>query len=131
MLFISYHALCMQDCLSLYQLQYSVNANLSVSLSATILCVCSLLATYSVYVRFSESLSATILCVCQIVRVFISYHTLCMRAAKARQCDKYQHLKGTQWLSGRVLDSRPRGRGFEPHRRHCVVVLEQDTFILA
>ena len=37
----------------------------------------------------------------------------------------------TQWLSGRVLDSRPKGRGFEPHRRHCVVVLEQDTFILA
>ena len=35
------------------------------------------------------------------------------------------------WLSGRVLDSRPRGRGFKPHRRHCVVVLEQDTFILA
>ena len=34
-------------------------------------------------------------------------------------------------LSGRVLDSRPRGRGFEPHRRHCVVVLDQDTFILA
>ena len=34
-------------------------------------------------------------------------------------------------LSGRVLDSRPRGRGFKPHRRHCVVVLEQDTFILA
>ena len=38
---------------------------------------------------------------------------------------------GAQWLSGRVLDSRPRGRGFEPHRRHCVVVLEQDTFIVA
>ena len=37
----------------------------------------------------------------------------------------------TVWLRGRVLDSRPRGRGFEPHRRHCVVVLEQDTFILA
>ena len=33
-----------------------------------------------------------------------------------------------QWLSGRVFDSRPRGRGFEPHLRHCVVVLEQDTF---
>ena len=28
-------------------------------------------------------------------------------------------------------DSRPKGRGFEPHRRHCVVVLEQDIFILA
>ena len=40
-------------------------------------------------------------------------------------------LMGAQWLSGRVLDSRPKGRGFEPHRRHCVVLLEQDTFILA
>ena len=40
-------------------------------------------------------------------------------------------LKGAQWLSGRVLNSRPRGRGFEPQRRHCLVVLEQDTFILA
>ena len=40
-------------------------------------------------------------------------------------------ISGAQWLSGRVLNSRPRGRGFEPHRRHCVVVLEQDTFILA
>ena len=39
--------------------------------------------------------------------------------------------QGAQWLSGKVLDSRPRGRGFEPHRRHCVVGLEQDTFILA
>ena len=36
-----------------------------------------------------------------------------------------------QWLSGRLLDSRPRGRGFEPRQRHFVVVLEQDTFILA
>ena len=33
--------------------------------------------------------------------------------------------------SGRVLDSRPKGRRFEPHRCHCAVVLEQDTFILA
>ena len=40
-------------------------------------------------------------------------------------------FEGAQWLSGRVLDSRPRGRGFETHRRHCVVVLELDTFILA
>ena len=38
---------------------------------------------------------------------------------------------GAQWLSGRVLDLRLRGHRFEPHRRHCVVVLEQDTFILA
>ena len=41
------------------------------------------------------------------------------------------HLVVAQWLSDRVLDLRPNGRGFEPHRRHCVVVLEQDTFILA
>ena len=33
--------------------------------------------------------------------------------------------------SGRVLDSRTRGRGFQPHWRHCVVsLLEQDTLIL-
>ena len=44
------------------------------------------------------------------------------------------HIKpplGAQWLSGRVLDSRTRGSGFEPHLCHCVVVLEQDTFIPA
>ena len=44
---------------------------------------------------------------------------------------EYRDEKGAQWLSGRVIDLRPRGRGFKPHRRHCVVVLEQDTFILA
>ena len=27
-------------------------------------------------------------------------------------------LEGVQWLSGRVLDSRPKGCWFEPHRRH-------------
>ena len=43
----------------------------------------------------------------------------------------YITLEGAQLLSGRVLDSRPRGRMFEPHRRNCLVVLEQDTFILA
>ena len=31
--------------------------------------------------------------------------------------------EGAQWLSGRVLDSRLKGCGFEPHRRHCVVSL--------
>ena len=41
------------------------------------------------------------------------------------------HYLGAQWLSGRVLDLRPRGRGFEPHWCHCVVVFEQDTFIIA
>ena len=35
------------------------------------------------------------------------------------------NTQGAQWLSGRVLDSRPKGRGFEPHRRHCVVSLSK------
>ena len=34
--------------------------------------------------------------------------------------------KGAQWLSGRALDSRPKGRGFEPHPRHCVVSLSKN-----
>ena len=28
---------------------------------------------------------------------------------------KFHGKKGAQWLSGRVLDSKSRGRGFEPH----------------
>ena len=32
---------------------------------------------------------------------------------------------GAQWLSGRVLDSRLRGRRFEPHRLRCVVSLSK------
>ena len=35
----------------------------------------------------------------------------------------HSRFEGAQWLGGRVLDSRPKGRGFEPHRRHCVVSL--------
>ena len=37
---------------------------------------------------------------------------------------------GTQWLSGRVLDKRPRGRGFKPHRRHCFVSLSKTNLPL-
>ena len=33
---------------------------------------------------------------------------------------------GAQWLSGKALDSRLKGRGFEPHRRHCVVSLSKN-----
>ena len=35
---------------------------------------------------------------------------------------------GAQWLSGRVLDSRPRGHGFEPHRHHCIVSLSKNIY---
>ena len=37
-------------------------------------------------------------------------------------------LQGAQWLSGRVLDSRPKGRGFEPHWHHCVVSLSKNIY---
>ena len=33
---------------------------------------------------------------------------------------------GAQWLSVRVLDSRPKGRGFQPHLRYCVVSLSKN-----
>ena len=35
------------------------------------------------------------------------------------------NVTGAQWLSGRVLDSRLKSHGFEPHRRHCVVSLSK------
>ena len=39
---------------------------------------------------------------------------------------KFKHvLRGVQWLSGRVLDLRPRGRGFEPHQHYCVLSLSK------
>ena len=31
--------------------------------------------------------------------------------------------RGAQWLSGRVRESRPRGSGLKPHRRHYVASL--------
>ena len=46
-------------------------------------------------------------------------------------CDKVRFKPVCRELSGKVLDSRPKGSGFKPHQRHCVVVIEQDTFILA
>ena len=38
----------------------------------------------------------------------------------------YTMYKGGQWLSGRVLDSRPKGPGFEHHLRHCIVSLSKN-----
>ena len=39
--------------------------------------------------------------------------------------EPYLEVYGAQWLSGRVLDSRPRGRGFKSHGRHFVVSLSK------
>ena len=33
---------------------------------------------------------------------------------------------GAQWLSGRAFDSSPKGRGFDPHRCHCLVSLSKN-----
>ena len=55
---------------------------------------------------------------------FLSYNTDMIKLLSLRRW-------GAQWLSGRVLDSRLRDSGFEPHWCHCSVVLEQDTSILA
>ena len=41
-------------------------------------------------------------------------------------CFLHCAIQGEQWLSGRVLDSRPRGHGFEPHWRHCFVFLRKN-----
>ena len=55
-----------------------------------------------------------------------------IRAGICRQStEDWLQVRGAQWLSGRVFDSRPRGCEFEPLHRHCFVVLEQDSFILA
>ena len=44
----------------------------------------------------------------------------------ARYLTAWVHSReGAQWLSGRVLDSRPRGHRFEPHRRYCAVSLSE------
>ena len=36
------------------------------------------------------------------------------------------HIMEVQWLSGRVFDSRPRDRWFEPDQGHCVVSLSKN-----
>ena len=41
-------------------------------------------------------------------------------------CCSYKTVLRAQWLSGRVLDSRPKGLRLEPHRRHCVVSLSKN-----
>ena len=50
-------------------------------------------------------------------------------AARNKRQNLHFHFKdwkwGAQWLSGRVFDSRPRGWGFRPHGRHCIVSLSK------
>ena len=85
-------------------------------------------------IRFAKNVPGTInsfsdiqnaFCFCHLRKCFIIF------LANSVDPDQTAHREGAQWLSGRVLDSRPKGRGFEPHRRHCVVSLSKTHFILA
>ena len=49
---------------------------------------------------------------------------ICLPSLIAILHTPYDPVLGSQWLCDRVLHSRPKGRGFEPHRRHCVVFLK-------
>ena len=60
-----------------------------------------------------------------------SEHPKFIASNQKEECIRATGLMRAQGHSGRVLDSRPKGRGFEPHQRHCAVVPVQDIFILA
>ena len=56
----------------------------------------------------------------------VGIHVLPCVFFKASNALTRSHEKmGAQLLSCRLIDSRPRGRGFEPNRRHCVVSLSK------
>ena len=78
--------------------------------------------------------------------ILVKYHTLFLSRARKEiakfvicSCDWRFRVKSNNLIntkvdrvrSGSVVLCLTRGRGFEPHRRHCVDVLEQDIFILA
>ena len=60
------------------------------------------------------------------LRITVCHHLACLTMTN---CDPERQISclvmGALFFSGRVLDSRPRGGGFEPHWRHCVVSLSK------
>ena len=68
------------------------------------------------YILTYEPLPIPLMCVCEYLQIVPGAYVLA-----------FYH---TQWLSGRVLDSRLRGRRFEPHRSHCVVSLSKNHLSL-
>ena len=71
---------------------------------------------------FSAPIGASVFKFCVHLKVGKVY---CVNANKDAKAHFDFFFSGAQWLSGRVLDSRPKGRGFEPHRHHCVVSLSK------
>ena len=62
-----------------------------------------------------------------IMRHFIRLYTVCYCKNNLHRKKKYTILlAGVQWLSGRVFDSRLKGRGFESHRCHCLMSLSKN-----
>ena len=52
--------------------------------------------------------------------------TKCQKVGEYDQEMPQSHTAhGVQWLNGRVLDSRPKGPGFELNPRHCVLSLSK------
>ena len=87
--------------------------------------------SYGYFFSFSQSLSQTTgTTLLSRANDTIKYVTIQNNTVYCFISSYLRHLqntfKGAQWLSGRVLDSRPKGRGFEPHRRHCVVSLSKN-----
>ena len=57
---------------------------------------------------------------------FYSKTGLCLKLKKGKKTQFFIiEVLGAQWLSGRVLDSRKGGGGFEPHGRHCALSLSK------
>ena len=88
------------------------------------------LRLYSSFITSGPELSPTA-SMCQIIHVvqfdkkMLTLSMTDISAGSGLFTVTFQKL-GAQWLSGRVLDSRPKGRGFKPHRRHCVVSLSKN-----
>ena len=77
--------------------------------------LCSLPRHLSVFVFITKAF----------VSICVYYQGICQYLCLLPRHLSVLVFTGAQWLSGRVLDSRPKGRGFEPHRRHCVVSLSK------
>ena len=60
---------------------------------------------------------------CLFLNCWVELNQICEQLKQIMYTRAY---KGAQWLSGKVLDSWPKGRGFEPHRRHFVVSLSKN-----
>ena len=62
---------------------------------------------------------------------FFEIKLLVLRTSNSRDSTVHALVLSISCMGAQWLRLQTEGPGFEPHWRHCVVVLEQDTFILA